>query len=209
MTARAPSRGQDGFTLVELIVAMAISLIITGVLVTCVIVGLKNADAAGQRLSNSHDAQIAQSFFTSDATSADLVDVDASDSTCSGPAGDALVVRFRWTVRPSDPANPNVAQVAAYRVRTVGGELQIVRQFCAGSTFLSAALVNTSTLIHGLDPAIPLTVSCTSAIAGSCPVVTPSNPFRTVKFSAQSIQKGTESTDSLSYVLSASRRSSQ
>jgi prepilin-type N-terminal cleavage/methylation domain-containing protein len=202
----------DGFTLIELVIATAISLIIGGVLVTCVIVGLKNADAAGQRLTNSHDAQIAQSYFTTDATSADLVDIDATDNSCTDSVTDVLLVRFRWAVRPANATSANTYQIAAYRTRTSGGERQIVRQFCSGSSFSLASLVSTVVLAHGLDPAVTASVTCTtrnSSVLGSCVSVTGANPFKTVRLSAQSIQQGTESADSLAYVLNGARRSAQ
>jgi Tfp pilus assembly protein PilW len=203
---------EGGFTLVELVVATTVSLIITGVLVTCVIVGLKNADAAGQRLFNSHDAQIAQSFFSTDATSADLVDVSAGDTTCAGAMGDTLLARFRWTVRPADPTQSLTYEVAAYRLRTSGSESQLVREFCSGSSFAGAVDLGASVLAHGLDPATNPTVSCTFAglpAQASCSTVAANKPFLTVRINATSTQKSTESSDSLAFSLTATRRSVQ
>lgn len=204
----------DGFTLVELLLATVISLIITGVLVTSIIVGLKNADAAGQRLTNSHDAQQGQSYFTSDVLSADLVDVTASDTTCAGSVGDTLLVRFRWAQRPADPSNAITYQVAVYRTRISGSETQLVRQFCSGTSFAAAPLVSTVVLAHSLNSASLPTVTCTNSnsptfSSANCTNVSSSIPFVAVRLSGQSIQTGTESSDALSYTLTAARRSTQ
>lgn len=210
-----PTRSDaSGFTLVELLVAMSISLIISGVLATSIVVGLRNADASGQRLFNSHDAQIAQSYFTTDVLSADLVDVEATDSSCAGAAGDVLLVRFHWSVRPADPTSSLTYQVAAWRTRIVGTERQLVRQLCSGTTSFAAAPVSSSVVLaHGLAASSPPTVTCTFATAPgsetSCATVSASKPFRTVRVTGTSTQTSSESTDSLVYVLKAARRSSQ
>lgn len=208
------SREVDGFTLVELLIASAIGLIITGVVSSAIVVGLKNADAAGQRLFNSHDAQIAQSYFTTDATSSDLVDVSASDTTCAGDSGDTLLVRFRWTARPANPVDALTYEVAAYRTRVADGERQLIRHFCAStSSFAATTRDSEVVLAHGLDPATAPAVTCTLATAPTmevnCAGVSPGAPFNTVLLTAKSTQTSSQSSDSLSYVLQAVRRSNQ
>lgn len=203
----------SGFTLVELIIATAIGLIITGVLCTCIVVGLKNADASGQRLFNSHDAQIAQSYFTTDATSSDQVDADAGDDTCAADASDDLLVRFRWTARTADPNDPLTYEVATYATRAADGERQLVRLFCSSeSSFGGVVRSSDVVLAHGLDPALLPSVTCTFADAPeevSCASASAAKPFRTIRLTGQSTQTSANSADSLSYVLKASRRSNQ
>lgn len=206
---------QDGFTLVELLVAGAISLVITGVLGTSMIVALRNMDSSGQRLFNSHDAQITQNYFTTDATSSDFVDVSTTETTCAPDSGDSLLVRFKWAVRPADPTNAIGYEVATYATRTFGGERQIVRYFCTSLASFSATVRESAVILaHGLDPAAAApTVLCSRRATPStfslCTSITAAQPFARVRLTTTSTQTSNQSSDSLTFVVEAARRSVQ
>src|SRR5437763_10399832 len=81
---------QDGFTLVELIVGMAIAGIIFGAIAGALIVGLETTDTTSQRIAESHDAQITSAYLANDVQSAATVSVSSAGGSCSG-AGTRLV----------------------------------------------------------------------------------------------------------------------
>ena len=199
--------GDDrGFTLVELLMAMIIGLVITGVIATALIVSLKTIDGTNNRLTDSHDAQNAQSYFTTDAQSSDLVDASNTDTTCGGASP---LLRFRWTSRAADP--PNDYEIVSYRLQTLAGETQLVRQTCSGSSDFTGLSVNQTIVLAHAIVGTP-TVACTYSGGGSdstCNGASPSRPFVTVALTAQS-QSNTHGTpDTYTYTFKASRRSSQ
>jgi prepilin-type N-terminal cleavage/methylation domain-containing protein len=205
MTARPDA----GFTLVEVMMASTLSAVVTAVIATAVIVSLRNADATGNRLSVSHDAQLAQSYFTTDARSTDGADTDFSGTGTCGTSAPVLVLR--WTSRAASPPND-------YRVVTYGtvddattGERRLVRETCAGTTgFTTLTPGATQVLAHDLLGTPTLVCTYASApVSDACVSDSPAHPFDTVRLNATSKLTARDQTDSYSYVLSAARRSSQ
>src|SRR4051794_40549540 len=144
----------SGFTLIELLMASVISAVITAVIAAALIVSMKTIGGTQGRLSDSHDAQIGQDYFTTDAQSADVVDSSASDTTCGGASP---LLRFRWTSRASNP--PTDYELVSYRLLTVGTEHQLIRQTCSGTSF--TGLTPNQTLVLGHDIKGTPSVACT------------------------------------------------
>jgi prepilin-type N-terminal cleavage/methylation domain-containing protein len=195
----------SGFTLIELLMASVISAVITAVIAAALIVSLKTIGGTQGRLSDSHDAQIGQSYFTTDAQSADLVDTSATDTTCGGASP---LLRFRWTSRASDP--PTDYEVVSYRTLTVGGERQLVRQSCSGTSF--AGLTPNQTLVLGHNIKGTPTIACAYASGApdtTCSSATPSSPFVTAAMTIVSESIAHNVPDTYTYTFKASRRSSQ
>ena len=172
-------RDQRGVTLVEVMVAIVVIGIIVVPLGNALLTYLRHTDHVNQRLSASHDAQIAAAYFAQDVQSVGTRDWSAhpfplvqsveQDAPATGglfPCGPAgtpnAVVRFAW----DDPTNatgaPSVVRVA-YVVSSSGDERQLRRLTCRGSTTPTSTLV----LAHNLDQDLPgnaaVSVSCSSA----------------------------------------------
>jgi prepilin-type N-terminal cleavage/methylation domain-containing protein len=140
--------GDDaGFTLVELLVAIAILGIIIVPLAETIIVGLRTTTGAQQRLTESRGVLISAAFFANDVQSADPTGLTVGSSARCG-AGNA-VVTMQWA---NDVSNSNIA---AYVIATdPSGTLLLQRRFCQNGT-----LLNTVTVAPDLA-AVPPTVTC-------------------------------------------------
>ena len=199
-------RGDNsGFTLIELLMASVISSVITAVIAAALIISVKTIGGTQGRLSDSHDAQIGQSYFTTDAQSADLVDSSSTDTTCGGASP---LLRFRWVSRASDP--PTDYEVVSYRLLTVGTEQQLVRQTCSGTSF--TALTPNQTLVLGHNIKGTPVLACTYTDGSSdttCNSATPVAPFATVAMTVVSETVAHNVPDTFTYTFKASRRSSQ
>jgi prepilin-type N-terminal cleavage/methylation domain-containing protein len=206
---RAGRADEAGFTLVEVMLASTISAVITSVIATAVIVSLRNADATSNRLSVSHDAQIAQSWFTTDAQSADGADTDFSGTGTCGSSTPVLVLR--WASRAAFP--PNDYRVVTYGVNVDGptGERQLVRESCQGTTgYASLALTETVVLAHDLlGTPVPTCTYGSAPVSDACVSDSPAHPFATVRVAATSQLVARDRTDTFGYTLTADRRSSQ
>lgn len=165
----------DGFTLVELLVAVVILGIIT-VPITNVIVGyLRSSDATTSRLLASHDAQIAAAYWAQDVASIGKRDpathvlqpsiqvpAMTSDPKCTF-AG--KLATFTWDdyLNATDPATVvTVSYVVAYNSVSLQCELHRVR---------STSPVTDVVLVHYLYPASPPTITCST----SCTAVPTAN----------------------------------
>lgn len=114
------ARREEGFTLVELMVAVTILAIITGVIAAAMMVSFRTTDEANDRLARAHDVQISTSAFASDVQSADTVLIGAGTPAC----GAAADLSFVWTDPNAAPAP--VVNVASYRIEGT----RLLRTYC-------------------------------------------------------------------------------
>ena len=132
-------RDDSGFTLIELIVAIAILGVIVVALGTGLVSILDNSNATTQRLTESHDAQIAASYFPNDVQSADVSGtVTSSDARCD-QSGNTTVVRLAWTEYSVSGAI-SAYKLVVYSVEPSSGPgvaPLLRRRFCQGSTYAS------------------------------------------------------------------------
>lgn len=120
----AARRDESGFTLVELLVASTAVAILMAALGAALVIGLRTTDDTNQRLRESHDAQMAASWFVPDVHSAGAVTV--SQPTC---AASSPVATFEWT-------DQGAASRATYVLETAGGERRLRRSYTgAGETY--------------------------------------------------------------------------
>ena len=165
MLMTSDSRLDRGFTLVELLIAITIIGIITLPLGNLVIDYFRDSAQATQRLSTSHDVQIANAYWQGDVASLGVrsTTYDTANNTfpivqslnnsfpCSVPAGmSAPLIDMGWNQYNSSgqPTSINVAYV------TASSGSQIVRLRCTGTsldstTYLVDNLVGTPTCDFG------------------------------------------------------------
>ncbi len=184
-------RGDEGITIVELLVAFVLLGMITGLIATAFLQSVRTSSAASDRVVRSNDAQFIASFLVRDAASAGGFGADnaavadqfgmglspgvkiatAAGGFC-GDAGAAPLVRFEWIERSAGGVSTRT--VANYG--RSGDEL--IRRFCtqpvaAGSTasesggaighYVSAASV-TCVPVCGTGNVVPVPESVTLSI---------------------------------------------
>ncbi len=169
--ARLRVRGADrGFTLIELIFAIALSTMIGGVIVAALITSLNVSSATTAQVSDSTDAGLISSFLTRDAQSAGGLDpanalpdgtgvsTDPSDADGIACAAQPLVLkaRFSWIDRSASAA---VKVVVSY---ALDGERQLVRRICTNGVDTDVVMGrNVSSARATCEPAPPATEFCT------------------------------------------------
>lgn len=144
---------EGGFTLIELIITIIITGIITVSLASATISIIHNSSITTQTLSQSHDAQIAAAYFANDVQSAD--NIDTTDTGCD--QGGTSIVRLAWTEFDAG-GNPTTYKVADYV--TQGGALH--RHFCQGSTSNPTTLSD-ALIAYNAISAVTSTATCTDA----------------------------------------------
>jgi prepilin-type N-terminal cleavage/methylation domain-containing protein len=172
---RSPG-ADDGFTLVELILAVLILGVISVPLGDIVFAFLRNSDATTARLLESRDVQIASAYWAQDVASigtrsptspyplTQSVETGvpyASSLFPCGTSGTTPVVTLAWDDSPA-PDDTTLVRVA-YVVQTVAGQGELHRLRCEGS----AIALNDVTLARGLDPSTPPEVACSTACAAA------------------------------------------
>jgi prepilin-type N-terminal cleavage/methylation domain-containing protein/uncharacterized repeat protein (TIGR01451 family) len=134
---RFSSRRDGGFTLVEMLISVAITGIIIGVLSAALSVAFSNNAASSQRFNGANDALTATNLFSSDVSAAPpggREDGEALGSECAGgdAAGSFNVLRLTWT---QQAAGTITYYRVAYRLvndsATVGN---MVRISCTSTT---------------------------------------------------------------------------
>jgi prepilin-type N-terminal cleavage/methylation domain-containing protein len=152
---RASRARQDGFTLVELLVAVTILGIISVAIAASATVLFRSEDLAQTRLDNSRGPKLVGVYWTPDVNTSESVNPSGLACTTAGTA----LVTFEWNV-PSDGSDEsNVSTWAT--VPTSGGKTQLVRTECT-----SAAL---GTPVQTTVVAPNITASGTAVNCGSPP----------------------------------------
>ena len=140
-------RREQGFTLVELLIAISLTGVIMGPLLTALFIGFRSSSEAAQRLAESHDAQLATIFFSGDVQSSDVV--QPSDICVTSTP----LVALRWT----EGTASTVVRQASYEVRTdpLSGERQLLRHLCT-----TPGTVRSTVVAHQLAPSTGPSVTC-------------------------------------------------
>jgi prepilin-type N-terminal cleavage/methylation domain-containing protein len=157
-------REERGFTLVEILISMAILGILIAAVGGALIVSLRTSDATKARLSQSHDVQIASAYVANDVQSASSVDVPGSTSNCSAAFTTLVTFTYGTTGHPT----------AVYECGTAtNGETQIRRTFNSGTPIVIAHFAGTARpdVLVTYDPAhptIPVSVTMTFTKGSDC-----------------------------------------
>lgn len=174
-------QADDGFTLVELLVAVVILAVITVPLADAVLGVLHNEDTTADRLALSHDGQLSASYFAQDVAAVGLRDYaatpDASGNmpfqpsiqlgaaydaggrvcgTASTPVAAVRLLSDSWDGSTTPAAL--TTHVVAYYLNP--GTTELHRLKCAG------AAVSDVVVAHHVDPST-VTVTCSSTCDGT------------------------------------------
>ncbi|HZX04957.1 prepilin-type N-terminal cleavage/methylation domain-containing protein [Kribbella sp.] len=194
------TRTDAGFTLVELLVAVAILAVITVPLANVVIGAFHNTTDTSDRLELSHDAQISSSYFARDVAGVGLRDwaavnanavpfkqsvqlnasYDAGGYTCGSSTTSTAVLRLLSDAWQGVPQADPTTDVVAYYLLPAGAVSELHRIKCIGPATTPASDV---VLAHNVKPG-SLTVTCSSTCESTAVPATISLTFQVTKGSA-------------------------
>jgi prepilin-type N-terminal cleavage/methylation domain-containing protein len=157
-------RSEEGFTLVEILISMAIIGILMAAVGGALIISLKTSDATKQRFAQSNDVQIASAYVANDVQSASAVDVPGSTSNCSAAFTTLVTFTYGTTGHPT----------AVYECGTApNGETQIRRTFNSGTPIVIAHFAGTArpdvaVTYDQAHPTVPVAVTMTFTKGSDC-----------------------------------------
>ena len=153
----------SGFTLVELLVVVAITGLVMPVIAMALSLGFRTTDTTIGRLQDTRDRQIAPSLFTGDVQSATVVDT-ASNAGC--PLGGGTLV-LRLSRRETSAAGTVVNRVIVWDTIVSAGSALLERRTC-DDTGGSMALVSGVTTTHDVVGAPSVTCALASGATTAC-----------------------------------------
>jgi prepilin-type N-terminal cleavage/methylation domain-containing protein len=126
---------EQGFTLVELLIAMTISGLIISALAIGFITTMRGTASAHDRFVASNGNHTLSTYFVSDVQSANTTMVSTDPTSGSGcattEAPTTNLVRLQWWEQPT--LTKMTAFSVSYRTRQVGSRWELVRYACSGS----------------------------------------------------------------------------
>jgi prepilin-type N-terminal cleavage/methylation domain-containing protein len=140
---------EAGFTLVELLVCIAILGIVFTVLTGALMIGFRSTNSANVKFDESNAAQFTALYFTPDVETSDTIAVDSVTSTCGGAA------ELKLTSTEAD-------RVVAYAV-TGSPTLQLVRRVCDPASATPVVSVLAPVIANASAVVAACTNSCTTA----------------------------------------------
>ena len=141
---RRVGHGEEGLSLIELLIVMVILPIVIGAAVTAMITSFRSSSSVQSRLSQSHDAQITSAYFVRDVQTATGIRTTAPTPIC-GTGVATQVLGLEWTSLTGPPTTVGVS----YVITSVGASPPVLqRRYCADVD--SPTTFSTSTLSHDL-----------------------------------------------------------
>jgi prepilin-type N-terminal cleavage/methylation domain-containing protein len=196
--------GDSGFTLIELVTTIVIMGIVFVPLANFLIQYLDTYTQTQQRLSDSHDLQIAAVYFSQDVANTGLRNQAAGQTTfapqqsvwtsgiSSTFCGTAMIgtpiLKLAWDV---ETVGGGAGSDTVTSVEYVVNQNLLVRELCSGSTLTPPA-----TIVHNLSGAP--TVACSTTCIAATPPATITFTF--------SVQSGRTDTSGASVTLTGQRR---
>lgn len=168
-------RDEGGFTLVELMMSIAIMGIIIVPIAASLFLGLRTNDETANRLAGSNDAQLLSTWLPPDLQSAgnqsgDVVATPTVNTDCSGVNN---VLRLRW--RATEVAGgSSTTYVAAYAIAQAStADYRLVRYYCVGTAAAEPHVVARN--LAG-SSAVAISISGTKVTMTVTEKNTPTNP---------------------------------
>ena len=152
MTGRTAA-GEDGFTLTELLVTIAILGIIGAALTGAVILGFRTTDATGARVARSSAIQALTAYFTEDVQRAETVSSTTTGEPAECVTGDpGRFVRLSWT-------DGGATRTAVYALDPPTGTAHdLVRWSCLGAGPATPRVLGH--FVHAEGAPLPVSATC-------------------------------------------------
>jgi prepilin-type N-terminal cleavage/methylation domain-containing protein len=164
---------EAGFTLIELVVVIAVTGLVLGAVAVGLTVTWRSDDAAFQRLAKSHDAQLAATYIVNDAQSSggtgNVSSTDPSPFTCADPSivgstnytvASPAILMLKWIDTTASTTPTITVKSVDYVIVTAKSSnvTTLRRWYCVGG-----GLANDTTIGHYVDPANPPSATCYAA----------------------------------------------
>jgi prepilin-type N-terminal cleavage/methylation domain-containing protein len=167
-TPRRATAGSEGFTLVELLVALAILGIIMGAIGAMITTGFRTTETVSSELNGSRAPKVVSRYWTPDVEQAALVLPGAAGCGSGTPVVTFASTAFASNVgTPDRPADPGATRTVTWSMQRTGARDQLVRFVCAPGAPVDRTVVVSD--LQSPDPRTP---------AGTVNVVTPVAPSR-------------------------------
>jgi type II secretory pathway pseudopilin PulG len=155
---------EGGFTLVELVVGIAITGLLTAAIGSALFVSLRTTEITNKRMAESHDVQIASAYLANDVQSASSVNAPNATTNCSGAFTTLITFTYATSGGPT----------AAYKCGTAAnGETQVTRTFNSGvpiviAHFAGTARPSVTVTYDPSQPTVPVSATITLTKASDC-----------------------------------------
>lgn len=164
---RTHTYNESGFSLIELVIVVAIMPIVVGAIAIGIIAVLSQQTSVSNRLSDSSDAQVVSAHFQEDVGSAESVTTASSPNSAPTPCGPGFQI---LGLELGNGSEITYATVAATTTTA-----NLLRNVCSSGTLQSSL-----TLAHGLPSSTlttsPVTITCsTNPTPPACEPVEPTN----------------------------------
>ncbi len=131
------TRGDGGFTLIELVVVCLMLPIVIGAITLALIMILSGRNTVASRILNSSDAQIVSSNFETDVHGATQITTNSTASPCETTGQGTAILSLRWNLDSQGNYQTTVSYVVEHN-----GTYGLWRNYCVGG---STNLTNPST----------------------------------------------------------------